>query len=354
MVIGLLAFVLLSQANIQLDRNANGENVVRIVGGAAGTVSIHVATARTDEKLPSVLGTTAKAGNDLIFTPRFPFEPGRAYRVEFSDGTLLTRILTVPESISHASTRVVQIYPTTAVLPANQLKLYLQFSAPMSRGSSYSHIRLLDSAGREIEHAFLELGEELWDHDQTRFTLLFDPGRIKRDLVPNLDDGTPLQAGRRYTLQIDAGWPDARGSKLSAVWNKDFTVVAADRTAPDPMSWRLAPPAAGTSHPLVVNFPEPMDYGLLLRTLRVVNRDGTEVSGSIVVDDNEKRWVLTPASEWVAGDYSLQIDASLEDLAGNRIGRLFEVDTRTAPESANGQGGKNVSLSFSIGSQRRE
>ena len=33
-----------------------------------------------------------------------------------------------------------------------------------------------------------------------------------------------------------------------------------------------------------------------------------------------------PREPWQAGEYSLIIDTSLEDVAGNRIGRPFEVD----------------------------
>ena len=59
------------------------------------------------------------------------------------------------------------------------------FDAPMSRGEAYRHIHLVDAkTGREVEAPFLELGEELWDGDFRRFTLLCDPGRVKRGLKP--------------------------------------------------------------------------------------------------------------------------------------------------------------------------
>ena len=37
---------------------------------------------------------------------------------------------------------------TTNVLPENQLKLYLYFSAPMQNGDAWRHIHLLDQAGK--------------------------------------------------------------------------------------------------------------------------------------------------------------------------------------------------------------
>ena len=37
-------------------------------------------------------------------------------------------------------------------------------------------------------------------------------------------------------------------------------------------------------------------------------------------------WSFVPEKPWAAGRYSLVIDTTLEDLAGNSIGRPFEVD----------------------------
>ena len=43
-------------------------------------------------------------------------------------------------------------------------------------------------------------------------------------------------------------------------------------------------------------------------------------------EDSETRWRFTPRDAWLAGDYDLVAFAFLEDLAGNRVGRAFEVD----------------------------
>ncbi len=44
------------------------------------------------------------------------------------------------------------------------------------------------------------------------------------------------------------------------------------------------------------------------------------------IEAAETRWRFTPRDPWTAGDYDLVALAFLEDLAGNRIGRAFEVD----------------------------
>jgi hypothetical protein len=51
----------------------------------------------------------------------------------------------------------------------------------MSRGEAYRRVHLLDATGRPINLAFLEIEQELWDPEGRRLTLLFDPGRVKRD-----------------------------------------------------------------------------------------------------------------------------------------------------------------------------
>jgi hypothetical protein len=44
------------------------------------------------------------------------------------------------------------------------------------------------------------------------------------------------------------------------------------------------------------------------------------------VGASELSWAFAPAEAWRAGEYALVALASLEDTAGNRIGRPFDVD----------------------------
>src|SRR5262249_37612013 len=159
------------------------------------------------------------------------------------------------------------------------LRFYIHFSAPMSRGEAYRHIRLLDSSGRPIEDPFLELGEELWSTDGRRFTLLFDPGRIKRGLKPREEVGPVLMAGRSYGLLVDPGWLDANGSPLKPGPRKASRTVPADETSPDPKTWTVRPPAAETRGPLEVHFPEPLDRALLDRLIAVRDASDQPVAG---------------------------------------------------------------------------
>jgi hypothetical protein len=137
--------------------------------------------------------------------------------------------------------------------------------------------------------------------------------------------GPPIADGARYTLVIDREWPDAKGVPLVAEFRKAFRGGPAVRTAPDPKQWRVVPPHAATSESLVVTFPRPMNYPLLQRMLRVANARAT-VFGTVSIDHQETEWRFTPREPWTPGAHQLIVDTGLEDLAGNHIGQLFDID----------------------------
>jgi hypothetical protein len=275
-----------------------------------------------------VLGIQERTGDALLFTSRFPLQPGMRYRVVYraSGAAPLTQLFALPPPAARPPTALEHVYPSADDVPENLLKLYLSFSAPMSRGEAYRRIRLLDEQGRPVELAFLEIDQELWDRDARRLTLLFDPGRVKRDLLPNEEVGSPLREGARYTLVVDRGWPDAQGRPLAGEARKSLKVGPPDHASPQTGAWRLQPPSAGTREPLVVSFPEPLDRALLERVLEVRNGSGAPVAGAVTIEANETRWLFTPQAPWRAGGHTLRVATILEDLAGNSIARPFEVD----------------------------
>jgi hypothetical protein len=42
--------------------------------------------------------------------------------------------------------------------------------------------------------------------------------------------------------------------------------------------------------------------------------------------DGERRWTFTPAVPWPAGRYDVVVQPTVEDLAGNNVGKPFGVD----------------------------
>jgi len=136
---------------------------------------------------------------------------------------------------------VERVYPSADVLPSNQLRVYIYFSAPMSRGEAGQRIHVLDSNGKPLRGIFLP-GQELWDPDNRRLTMTFDPGRIKRDLTSNRAMGPPIAEGGHYTLVIDREWPDANGVPMIASFTKPFCGGPAVRQPPDPKTWKITKP----------------------------------------------------------------------------------------------------------------
>ncbi len=272
----------------------------------------------------------------MRFTPMYGFDKGRRFVVLFNPSLIpgasgewrkpLEYTFSVAAAPVARSTTVARVYPSAATLPENMLRFYIDFSAPMGRGSAIEHIRLVDQDGKDVVDPFLPVEADFWDAERTRFTLFFDPGRVKRGIKPNRDMGRALVAGRRYSLVIDERWPDARGQLLREGHRHTFMAGPAVERGLDTAAWKIAAPKAGTRDALVVTFPWALDYGLLQRALSVHSRTtGSHVVGEIAVAGHETEWLLTPRDAWTAGDYSLRVLTLLEDPAGNRIGRAFEV-----------------------------
>ncbi|WP_152050671.1 hypothetical protein [Tautonia marina] len=283
-----------------------------------------------------MLGRLRMDSDRLRFEPRYAIRPGTTYRATFRPGLLpgadpdvrpIEADLALPDPADSAEpTRILAVYPSGDQLPENLLRVYVHFSAPMSRGEVYRHLQLLGPDGDPVPSPFLELDEELWDPSGTRLTLLIDPGRIKQGLVPREELGPVLEAGQRYTLQIGAEWPDSAGRSLAEPFRKVFETLPADEVPPDPSDWQLATPMAGSREPLRVQLPEPLDHALMGRLVFVSDEQGRLLSGQSEVTDHETRWSFTPDAPWRPGRYLLVADTDLEDLAGNGIGRPFEVD----------------------------
>lgn len=303
--------------------------------------AIRVVVAQTDtdsDELPSVLGRFQVVDRHIVFRPQFALQPGLSYRVVIFPRRLPAArqdwplrwetVVKVPGAAASdmPPTRVTAVYPTQSVLPENLLKFYIHFSAPMRRGDAYRHVQLRDDQDQVVAYAFLELPEELWDPTLQRFTLLLDPGRIKRGLKPREELGPILKEGHVYTLVIARDWLDAQGHPLAETFKKTFRVGPPDEVKPDLNRWQVSLPRAGGREPVLVRFDEPLDHGLLQRMIWLSDERGRVVPGSAEVVDGETAWRFVPDTPWQPGEYRLCADARLEDLAGNSIARPFEVD----------------------------
>jgi hypothetical protein len=324
-------------------------------------VSLPAAASKTNRQ-PPMLGKYRVTREAVRFQPRFPLERGVEYRVVFSPSQMpgtaefprIEHAFLLPAMSLHPPARVAAIYPSSRNLPENLLRFYVKFSAPMSQGKSYERVRLRDETGSEIARPFLELPQELWSPDGTRLTLLFEPGRVKRGLVPRTEEGPILIAGRSYTLTIDANWPDAEGRPLQDSASKSFRATPAEMAQPDPRRWSIARPRPGSCDPLVVRFPKPLDHAMLehvISVARVENRQTaaparSELAGTVRIDDEERRWTFEPRDAWRPGRHALVVATTLEDSAGNSIRLPFEVDLNRP--RADTPKGATIEIEFTI------
>ncbi len=315
---------------------------------------LHVSV--SDGQSIQVVGRYEVIDDTVRFTPTFPFDAGRSYSVSFYPARVpgassiqlvppISATVTLPRPANVPSTVVAHLYPSGDVIPENQLRMYIEFSAPMGRRSGIEYVALLDAKGKEVEGPFLPLDYEFWNADRTRFTVFFDPGRVKHDILPNRQMGRALEVGKTYTLLVRSEWQDTNGLPLKESFRRTFRVGPPDTHPLDTAQWRIEPPRAGAQTPLVVTFPEPVDHGLLFRALGV-RRSGAVVDGDVTVGGNETQWSFTPHEPWQAGDYNLLALSILEDRAGNQIGRAFEVDNFETVDK--GPDPRTVTLPFHV------
>lgn len=278
-----------------------------------------------DADSTAILGDLLTKG-PIVFEPLLPFSRGSVYSISFKNKKIGEFI--IPSEEIADPPRVLACYPRLDSLPENLLKMYLVFSQPMSEGFSGKYISVINGADT-LHDVFLNLTPELWNEDRTIITIWLDPGRIKRDLQPNLRLGSPLKKGKKYRLLVSHDWKDARGISMITDFTKLFVAGPRDSISPDPKHWKLNLPEKNTNKALDIFIDEAVDHFLLLECLYIKNDDGGIVKGTLQVDSTDKIYSFLPAASWSAGNYSLVIESRLEDLAGNNLNRPFDRDITT-------------------------
>jgi hypothetical protein len=291
--------------------------------------------------LPSTAGRYFLDGDTVCFVPRFPILGGASYTLLVAPGLVdpdragfdvdVTEFapftVVKPAEVRASTTEVVAIHPSAPTIPRNVLRMYIEFSAPMSEGRAADFVRVRRAdTGDVVPHAFLPFDPELWDGNRRRLTVLFDPGRIKRGLSPHEAVGYPLEEGLDVELVVDARYPDASGAALVRGRVQQFHVGPDLRGRADPSIWSLRAPEAGTTQPLVVDFDRPLDHALLDRCLSVVDDAGERVPGRAETQVGERSWALRPVEPWSARRHDLVVRTILEDVAGNSVARVFDRD----------------------------
>lgn len=284
---------------------------------------------RGDSNQP-LFGTTTEQSGTLIFVPAVPFVAGATYRVELSlpNGSISTHWVT--RDPQKKDPPYVDLSPASVAIPANTLKLYLDFSEPMEQGVSLEHLALQRRNGQEVAGAFRET--ELWSPDGKRLTVMLHPGRQKTGVNLNVDEGPVLIEGEHYRLVVSGQWRSTSGVSLGKQVSFALEPIAADHEQPDPARWQVHPPKTGTTAPLVVITNELFEPQIFQRALQVPGIPGK--AEAEVIDLKRIEWRFTPEKPWKPGEHQVTIDPELEDMAGNTTRKPFEVDLSSAKPQA--------------------
>ena len=272
----------------------------------------------------SILGDWTITDDSIVFKPLIPLVRGFNYKILYREKVIGE--LNIPMPDASMKPKVLGIYPSTDTVPENLLKIYVEFSKPMTEGNALDYFKMISNDKDTLHQVFLDLQTELWNNDHTRLTIWLDPGRIKRDLIPNKELGNPLISGNHYRFVVDGGLVDGDGTALGEDYQKDFIVSTRDSIIPDTDNWNIHTPTVGTIEALKVNLKESLDYVLLNNAIRVLDEKRKPVEGKFQTSNKETELTFTPSSNWTKGNYYLEIESRLEDLAGNNLNHPFDRD----------------------------
>lgn len=214
------------------------------------------------------------------------------------------------------------MFPSSDVLPANLLRMYIHFSKPMKPIGNIEKIKLIDEKGEEVIGAIFNNVQELWNHEQTQLTILLDPSRVKTGLRSHEERGRALKPGRKYELMIGE-LQDVDGL-TTAPFTKSFTVAAEDLHPPATDLWIFKTPKPGSFDPLIISFPQMLDRLSLIQRLKLTDKEKIPLKGRVEIAYEETEWRFYPQQNWIDGDYILFVHSRLEDPSGNNLNGLFD------------------------------
>tara|TARA_R110002073_G_scaffold128999_3_gene275090 strand:+ start:46635 stop:47723 length:1089 start_codon:yes stop_codon:yes gene_type:complete len=273
----------------------------------------------------SIFGELAVKNGENIFTPIIPFSAGESYEIYKDDVLYLS--FSVPKLENQVRPKLISIYPAIDTVPENLLKMYFVFSKPMQQSQSFlDFITITNKETNKIENIFLPLENELWNTDHTELTLWLDPGRIKKDLIPNKELGIPVKKGNTYEITIPASLTDADGVALGKDYQKTIVVGERDAKSPSISKWELTIPQENTKEALGISFQESLDAMLSQETIQIVTDKNKIIDGGFMLSKKATSILFVPKVLWKKGAYKIVIESKLEDLAGNNLNRLFDTD----------------------------
>ena len=132
----------------------------------------------------------------------------------------------------------------------------------------------------------------------------------------------------------DLGWPSGSWAQLAAFCGHWLQPVMRTRRLGGQViaKWAAAVVALITSASISMELraadpkPPPETMPELVTRWVVNPTESNQVAVEVALEDQERRWLFTPAQPWKAGPHTVLVQTTIEDLAGNNIGKAFEVD----------------------------
>lgn len=281
----------------------------------------------------SIFGNFKPEGEDLIFKPIIPFTGGKTYEIYTEEEVYLE--FSVREAEHKIRPRLLGIYPKLDTVPENLLKMYLVFDKPMQQSqSTLDFIKVFNQTTEKEVEVFLPLENELWNADKTELTLWLDPGRIKKDLIPNQEKGIPIEKGNDYEMVIENGLSDKDGTELGKPYVKRFHVGKRDETRPNKDQWKITKPSFDTREGLGISFGESMDVMLIEESIQIIGENNEVLEGGFLPSKKGTSVLFIPEKLWKKQTYKIAVSSTIEDLAGNNLYRLFDVDLKADDQNS--------------------
>ncbi|WP_421763548.1 hypothetical protein [Ekhidna sp.] len=291
---------------------------------------------KTNPNAPAVLGKYSIKNNHLSFTPKFLPDPKINYFVTFSYpklSELLSDAINEQNVYSDVASfeppettqpEVISFTPELDEVPANLLRFYVYFSAPMGLENPYDFITIEDKNGKPLVDPFVIIPEGLWNINHTRLTLLLHPGRVKQGVGPNMTQGDVLLAGNSYTLKIDKSWKGSSGEPLKADFSQTINASNPLRGAMNINIWALKAKISNGIGILTVITDHPLDQPLAQRMIFIRNKQGQVLPVQVTFDSPEQLKVLWRHQG--SDELELLIDPRLEDVCGNTPHYAFDLE----------------------------
>ncbi len=295
-----------------------------------------------------MLGTYSTKEDKIHFKPRFLPDPEISYETTFSSASLNLIIPDYPidedvvsiinfNELGSRPNQVVKVFPESDQLPANILRFYIHFSNPADFQNPFDYIRIENENGDVIAEPFVEMEEGLWSIDRKRLTVLIHPGRIKRNVGPNMTIGEVFEEGESYQLVVSEKW------NLKEKFIKPFKITSALRTEIDVENWEVEIPDAGTTDQLIIRTNRLLDNALSERLIEVRDENGAKVNGDFRYKAVDDLLIFKPEYRWVSKDYLIDVNPKLEDVSGNTPQSVFDIEGEGSKEK-----NKKFELRFSV------